>query len=250
MSAFDRLMQQLPPDRRVEAALAFQRMSNDEESPIYSLYAEVLASMGAKSREMEARLSSKLTAAEEREKQLLDQIAKSSAETRKSFREEFQNFTGDRPWRRGMAKKIAGGIVWVISVLAATLILQYGRQKTEIDPMKKIISEHQEILKSLSDDPESLAEYAKYTKEANSEALSTATYIHAICKLMTLPKMQMYRGEDGLLILAGPKTSMLVGTYDDGRNWVKMVNPAALVSPDTTPAIEKAQESGKKLKSK
>jgi hypothetical protein len=137
--------------------------------------------------------------------------------------------------------------VWLISVAAGSTAILLILLKTEISPLRKVIADHRQIV---SDDPASLAAFAKYSKEANSEALTTALSLHAISKLMTLPKMQMYRGDDGYLIIAGDANTMPVGTYADGRNWVKLGNPIARVSSDTTEAIDRATEAGKKLNQK
>lgn len=252
MTAFEKLLEQLPPDRRVEAALALESLGH--ESPIFSLYVEVLAGIEAKSSEREERLVKMLAEADEREKQRLAKIAISQAETQKIMQSEVRNLSGDQPWQRGRIKTAFNGLVWCLSVVVGIMILrhnlqdEFGSMREVVEDHKKVVEDHRKIIQTLSDDPASLAAFAQYTKEANSEALDTALSLHAISKLMTMPKMQMYRSSDGFLTIAGSKSLLPIGTTEDGRNWVKLANPAAFVSPDSTPAIDKALEAEKELK--
>lgn len=263
----DRLIASLPADLQAGAMDACHKISEDGNDPVVGMFTTNIESTQrgfadqreatdrstAQLREEIRSLQAKLAESEEREKQLTAHVTKCHTETQITIQEGYQKLTGDGPWRRGNIKKIVDGVVWGLSVAATTLVLEHGRKKSEIEPMSKIVSEHQEILKNLknlSDDPKALAEYAKYSKEANSEALLTALSIHAISKLMSLPKMQTYQNSEGNLTIIGPKSSMPVGTAEDGRNWVTLANPASRIMPRTTPAIEKAQEAEKKLQQK
>jgi hypothetical protein len=240
MSPFERLLKQLPPDQRVGAALDLEKLSTDPHSPIYAFYSIILQAMDAK-------FAEKLAATDANIFELAFEQAKSQAVIQNTIQTESRNLSGDKAWKRGITKSIVNGIVWLVSVSAGSMAILFILLKTEISPLKEVIADHRQIVETLSDDPVSLAAYAKYTNEANKEAVNTAASLHVISKLMTLPQMQMYRGDDGYLMIYGPKSSMPVGTTEDGQSWVKLANPVALVSPDTTPAIDKAREAEKKI---
>jgi len=268
----DRLIASLPADLQAGAMEACHAFSDDGNDAIEGLFAADIATtqrgfadqkeqtqrgtaqlreeirmLREKLAESDEKLRVKLAESEERGKQLPAHITKCHTETQKNLRAEFQNLTGDLPWWRGKIKTAVNGIVWVTSVAVATMVVEHARDKKEITPMKEAVADLRAITKELADDPKSLAEFVKYTKEANSEALTTAISLQAIAKLMTLPKIQVARSDDGYAIIYGPKSTMPVGTTEDGRNWVKLANPVARVSPNSTPAIDNAKEAEKKL---
>jgi hypothetical protein len=250
MSPFERLIQQLPSERRVDAALALEKLAHDHHSPIYDLYAEILLSIHVKSQAMEARMGERLAAAEQREKQLAAQLANDHKDQQTTIRQEIGALSGNKLWKRVITSKIIGVVTWGIVWTACMVAIQKFYLGREIAPLHEIIAAHRNAVNMITDDPASLVAYANYTNEANSEALHTATSLHAISKLMTMPKMQLYRGDDGFLIIVGDANQMPIGTYSDGRNWVKLANPIARVSADTTPSIDKAKEAGKQLNQK
>jgi hypothetical protein len=250
MSPFERLLHQLPPERRVEAALALEKLAHDHHSPVFDLYAEILVSIHVKSQAMEARMVERLAAAEQREEQRAVQLAKDHKDQQTTIRQEIGALSGNKLWKRVITSKIIGAVMWGIALTACMVAIQEIYLERDIAPLHEIITAHRNAVSMITDDPASLAAYAKYTNKANSEALDTAMSLHAISKLMTMPKMQLYRGDDGFLIITGDANQMPIGTYSDGRNWVKLANPIALVSADTTPSIDKATEAGKKLNQK
>jgi hypothetical protein len=67
---------------------------------------------------------------------------------------------------------------------------------------------------------------------------------------MTIPKMQIYRGDDGFPTIYADQAFMPVGTTKDGRNWFKLGSIQAMMSSDTTLSIDKATEAKKKLEKK
>jgi hypothetical protein len=257
----ERLISSLPADMQAGALEACHAISDDAIEAMFSVDVEAtqrgfseqrertqrstaqlreeIRILREKLAESDERHRGELTQSKDRENKLLAEIAKTQ--------QKVMDLSGDLPWWRGKIKTAVNGIVWCLSVVACTTFLRYTRLEDEAGPMRKVVAEHQKITATLSNDPASLAEFAKYTKEANSEALQTAGALHAINKLMTLPKMQMYRSDDGFLMITGPKAFMPVGTTEDGRNWVKLANPAARISNDTTPAIDNAKEAEKKL---
>ena len=247
MSPFEHLLHQLPPERRVDAALALEKLAHDHYSPVYDLYAEILVSIHAKSQAMETRMGERLAASEQREKQLAAQLAKDHKDQQTTIRQEIEALSGNKLWKRVITSKIIGVVTWVIAWTACMVAIQKIYLEREFAPLHEIIAAHRKAVDMITDDPASLAAYAQHTKEACSEALTTALSLHAISKLLTLPQMQMYRDDDGYVIITGDANTMPVGTYKDGRNWVKLGNPIARVSSDTTPSIDKAREAEGKL---
>lgn len=245
-SHLERLALGLPADMQASFLEATKGYSSDGNDPIEAFFS---ALSEARRRDTETILE-KLATDETWKSQLREQLTKDRTENTKTLKQEIGALTGDGPWRRGIIKSIVNGIVWGTSVVASTVVIGLILLNTKIFPLEEVIGKFQKIAQAMSDDPASLAEYAKYSKEANSEALDTAMALHAIHKLMTMPKMQLYRGDDGYLIITGDANQMPVGTYTDGRSWVKLGNPATRVSADTTPAIDKAREAEGKLKQK
>jgi hypothetical protein len=239
----DRLIAALPADLQAGLLDVLKSYSPDGNDMVEAIFAAVVETEKRNSSGIEA----KLAASETREKQLAEQLAKTHAENIKTIRQEIGAINLPQYWKKLITSKFVGGIILAVCWVASTVAIQLFLHEREIAPMREVIAQHRQIVETLSDDPESLVASAKYSKEANSEALLTALSIHAISKLLTLPKMQMYRGDDGYLIIYGPKSSMPIGSTEDGRNWVKLANPVARVSPDTTPSINKAQEAEKKL---
>lgn len=132
MSPFDQLLQQLPPDRRVEAALAFEKLSNDRNSPIFSLYVEVLESIEAKKRETESRLSEKLAASAVRDKEIIAQLSAAHADV-KCGRHEIAALSGKTLWWRIIASRIVGAAIWTAMVAGLTTYFVETKVRT-VDP--------------------------------------------------------------------------------------------------------------------
>lgn len=250
MSPFERLLHQLPPERRVEAALALEKLAHDHHSPVYDLYAEILVSIHAKSQAMETRMGERLAASEQREKQLAAQLAKNHKDQQTTIRQEIGAISGDRLWKRVFTSKIIGVVTGAVAWTACMVVIQKIHFERELAPLHDIIAAHRKAVDTIADDPSTLMALAKYTHQANQDALLTAQSLYAINKLMTLPKFQMIRGDDGYLMITGNAASMPVGTFNDGRTWVKLANPQALVLPETPPAILKANEAQENIDQK
>ena len=245
-TAKDRILENLPPEQRSYFDRCLHRLSTNPDDPLIALFAIIIESDNQNTAAIEA----KLAVFELQEKNREVQYAKDRTETQKTIKGGFQDLTGDKPWRRGIIKSVVNGIVWGISVVASTVGIVLILLATEIFPLREVIREHQKITKTLADDPASLAAYAKYSKEANSEALSTAKSLHAMSKLMAIPKMQILRSDDGFLTFYAPESFMPVGTTKNGLNWFKLGDIQAMMRADTTLSIDKAIEAKKKLEKK
>jgi hypothetical protein len=245
-SHLERLAQGLPADMQASFLEATKGYSSDGNDPIEAFFS---ALSEARRRDAETILE-KFAADDAWKSQLREQLAKDRAESAKNLKQEIGALTGDGPWRRGIVKSIVNGIVWGISVVASTVVISLILLNTKLFPLEEVIGKFQKIAQALSDDPASLAEFAKYSKEANSEALSTAKLLHAMSKLMAIPKMQITRGDDGFLIFYAPESFMPVGTTSNGLNWFKLGDIQAIMRADTTLSIDKATEAKKKLEKK
>jgi hypothetical protein len=132
MTHYERFLEQLPPERRVEAALVLEKFSNDRDSPIYGLYAEILAGIEAKSLEREQRYVKQIDQAKEREKQLLTQITKGQTDTVKAIRAEIEPITGKGLGWRIITNKLLGTVIFV--AVASTLANHIIQTKVRTDP--------------------------------------------------------------------------------------------------------------------
>lgn len=242
MTNFDLLIQQFPPERQAEVALVLDKLSNDPDSPSYCLYAEILS----RCEKLDTRLAEAFASAEKRENQLPEHLAKVNAENRKTIRTEIGSLNRDSYWHSIITSKVIGAIVWTVCVMASSFAIQKIFLLRELAPLQEIINAHREAMETISNDPESLVAFSKYTREANKDALQIAGSLHAINSLIALPKSQMSRSDDGFLIITGDPSRMQVGK-ENGKNWVKLANPQALFQPETPLAIMKANEAQEKL---
>lgn len=137
MTAFERFLEHLPPERRVEAALALENMAREPNSPIFSLYTEVLASIQDKSLRMEGRLAQKLAESERRENELAAQLGKTHTEV-KSGRQDVAALSGESLWRRVFASRIIGAAIgasiWTAMVVGLTTYLVDTKVRA-VDPV-------------------------------------------------------------------------------------------------------------------
>lgn len=152
MTHYERFLQQLPPDRRVEAALILEKLSHDRDSPIFGLYAEILAGIEDKSHEREERLFNKLAESAEREKQLPAQIAKGQADTIKTVRGIVESLTGKGLGWRIMTNKFVGTIIFVIvASIVANHIIQTKVRTVDPEYHARIDAIESKITKRIDD---------------------------------------------------------------------------------------------------
>lgn len=152
MTHYEQLLEQLPPERRVAAAMVLEKLSNDPNSPIFKLYAEVLASVETKSQERENRLIKKLAETETREKQLAAQIAKGQADTIKSVGNVVHSITGKGLGWRIVANKLVGTLIFVIVASIVGNQIIHSKVRT-VDPVfhERISTAESEIKKRIDD---------------------------------------------------------------------------------------------------
>lgn len=187
MTPFERLLQQLPPERRVGAALVLENLSSDHDSPIYGLYAEFLAGLNANIEAMETRMGNKLAAIEQRGNQRDSQLAKDRAENVKTIRQEIGAFTEDKFWKRVIRSKVAGGITLAVCWVVGSYLLinsQIGAVKSSVDDLK---AGQAATLAHISDNPQGIVDFANASIRAADKSNQTAATLAGIAALLATP---------------------------------------------------------------
>lgn len=189
MSPFERLLNLLPPDQRVGAALDFENLSIDPHGPIYAFYATILHAMDAK-------LDERLTTTDAKVQQLAAQQAQDTAINLKAVRQEVGALSGKTLWRRIITSRIVGGIILAIVSTACVLYAANLHISAKLQTVSKLEAEQAAMIRELSEknsilgnleNPKGIVDFATASLRAAEASNKTAATIAGLAAMLRTP---------------------------------------------------------------
>lgn len=195
MTAFERILSNLPPENQAAAALQLRDLGTDPNGPFYTLYAGIFDKMDRDHR-------AQMAAAEMREKELRDYLANAQSASQQTICSEVGRLHPESLWRQIVVHRVTGALLSLIIIVVATPIAVHLATRHELALTRKTREEDSAAIRRIIDEPSAFVAHAKYSTLALDKGDNMLRQLVAIFEILKLPHARTAIVDRHLTIIA------------------------------------------------